>query len=226
MNTAKKSAVAAALTAGLIGGGVGGAILGTAGISGAQEGTTTTVAPESDTGSDTDAERPDPSTRLGEALAPLVEAGTITQAQADAVVAALVEAGPRKGDHGPRGEGPGWDAAAQALGLSTDELQSALRGGQTLAQIAEAEGVDPQVIIDTLIAATSTHLDERVDAGEITREQADERLAEATERIPERVENGRPEGDERGGRHGRGGGHGRHGGPSDGAADDSAPEGD
>ena len=218
MNTAKKSAVAAALTAGLIGGGAAGAILGTAGISGAQEETTTTVAPDSETG--TDAERPDKSARLGEVLAPLVEAGTITQDQADAVIAALVEAGPSKGDRSPRGDGAGMDAAAQALGLSTDELQSALRDGQTLAQIAEAEGVDQQVVIDALTAAMATHLDERVDAGEITREQADERLAEATERIPERVENGRPERGERGGRGGPGAG------PSGGAADESAPEGD
>lgn len=220
MNKVKKSAVAAALTAGLIGGGAAGVILGTAGISGAQEGTTTTtttVAPDTRSDEGTRPARPDPSARLGEVLTPLVEDGTITQAQADAVTAKLVEAGPGRGDHGRRGEGPGWDAAAQALGLSTDELMTALRDGQTLAEIAEAKGVDQQVVIDALVAARSTHLDERVAAGEITQEQADSRLAEATERITDRIENGGPERGDRGGRSDR---------PSGGSPQNSTPEGD
>ncbi|MFN7151329.1 MAG: hypothetical protein ACK4V6_17855, partial [Microthrixaceae bacterium] len=100
MNPMKKTAVAAALSAGLIGGGAAGMILGTPGVSGAQE-TTTTVQAQSDD------VREGMSEHLASTLAPLVEAGTITQAQADAVIAAIGEAGPPEaggtGGHG----GPG-----------------------------------------------------------------------------------------------------------------------
>ena len=95
MDSIKKKAVAAAMTVGLLGGGAAGAILSSTGVSGAQETTTTVEQQAGDTTEGTS--RPDPSERLAATIAPLVEDGTITQAQADAVIAALVEAGPRRG---------------------------------------------------------------------------------------------------------------------------------
>jgi uncharacterized protein (DUF433 family) len=38
--------------------------------------------------------------------------------------------------------GPGLDAAAEVLGMTTDELKAALEGGKTLEQIAEEKNVD------------------------------------------------------------------------------------
>jgi len=207
MNRMKKSMVAAGLAAGLIGGGAAGAIMGSTGVSGAQE-TTTTI--EQDAAGTTDpgaaatgAERPDPSERLAETLAPLVSDGTITQAQADAVVAALVEAGPGEGGrHGGRGErgergGRGLDAAATALGMTTDELRTALEGDQTVADVAAEKGVEVQTVIDAMVAEATTRLDQRVASGAITQEEADEKLADLTTRITDAVNNGRPERPER-----------------------------
>jgi hypothetical protein len=194
MNPMKKTAVAAALSAGLIGGGAAGMILGTPGISGAQETTTTVQAPTDDT--TTEGGRVGRSEHLASTLAPLVEAGTITQAQADAVIAAIEEAGPPegggRGGPGMRG-GPGLEAAAGAIGITEDELRTALRDGGTLAEVAEANGVDPQAVIDALVAELQTRLDEKVADGDLTQEEADEKLASGTERITERMTSTMPE---------------------------------
>jgi hypothetical protein len=203
MSKAKKSLVALGLSAGLIGGGAAGAILGTPGLSGAQDDTTSTTVteqPAEQPGSE-NSDRPDPSERLAEVLAPLVEGGTITQAQADAVIQALVDAGPAQGGRhgGPGGHrgGRGLDAAAEAIGVTEDELRTALRDGQTLAEVAESKGVAPQAVIDAMVAELQAHLDEEVAEGDHTQAEADEKLAEATERITDMVNNGRPERGER-----------------------------
>jgi len=186
-----KKLVSISLGAGLIVGSAAGLIAVPA-LSGAQTANTTaTTAP---------ANRPDPSVRLNETLKPLVDAGTITQAQADAVVAALMEAGPK----GAKG-GPGLDVAAQALGMTTDELHTALKGGQTLAQIAESKGVNVQVLIDALVASATNHINEEVASGEMTQAEADEKLAELSQRVTDRVNNPRPEGGRRGGNGPKGG---------------------
>ena len=186
-----KKLVSISLGAGLVVGSAAGLIAVPA-ISGAQTANTTAATAP--------ANRPDPSVRLNETLKPLVDAGTITQAQADAVVAALKEAGPK----GAKG-GPGLDVAAQALGMTTDELHTALKGGQTLAQVAGSKGVNVQVVIDALVASATNHINEEVASGEITQAQADEKLANVTDRVTERVNNPRPEGGRRGGNGPKGG---------------------
>jgi hypothetical protein len=39
---------------------------------------------------------------------------------------------------------------ADTIGISADELRGARRDGQTIAQVAEANGTDPQDVIDEL----------------------------------------------------------------------------
>ncbi|MFZ4669292.1 MAG: hypothetical protein ACOYML_08335 [Microthrixaceae bacterium] len=211
-NKLKSALIAGGLTAGLIGGGAAGLMLGTSGISGAQDAPTTTVAPAAPAAPDGQ-NRPDPSARIGETLAPLVANGTITQAQADAVTQALVAAMPKggpRGDHGgPGGEHgrrPGLAAAAKALNVTEDELRTALQGGKTLAQVAQEKGVDVQVVIDALVNEARTHFADEVKNGELTQEQADQRLAKVTERITDMVNNGGPKGGPGGERGGRPGG--------------------
>jgi len=88
------------------------------------------------------------------------------------------------------------ETAADAIGIDVEDLRTALEGGSTLAQVAEANNVDPQTVIDALVADASTHLAQKVESGELTQEQADERLADVTARITDHVQNGRPAGDE------------------------------
>lgn len=183
------------LSAGLVGGGAAGlAFTGTTGIAGAQSETTTTVAEQPS--SDANADRPDPSSRLQEALAPLVTDGTLTQDQADKVVEALKAAGPPDGGgHGRGGRGgPGLEAAATALGLSEDDLRTELQDGSTIAEIASEKGVDLATVTDAMLAAEKEKLAEAVSSGKLTQEQADERLSGAEERITARVNGEQPEG--------------------------------
>ncbi len=155
----------------------------------------------------------------------LVKAGTITQAQADAVTKALQDAKPML-EHGPGGRGgPGGrfgaglalDAAAKVLGVTVDELRTELQSGKTVAEIAKAHGIDVQKVIDGLAADAKTKLDEAVKAGRITQEQADTRLKEMTDRLTKLVNEKLPvppTGD------GHRGGPGRRGGSDQGATTD------
>ena len=192
-----KKLVSISLGAGLAVGSVAGLIAVPA-ISGAQSADPSTIAP---------ANRPDPTVRMGETLKPLVDAGTITQAQADAVIAALVADMPAPGDHGDHGDhggkgGPGLDVAAQALGMSAEELHTALDGGQTLAQVAADKGVNVQVVVDALVASATTHINQEVADGEITQAEADQKLADLTQRVTDRVNNPKPQAGAQGGQQG------------------------
>jgi hypothetical protein len=192
----------AGLAAGLVATGlVGGAVLGAPVITGAQ---TTTSTPETQTTDPATTEQPAtgeevpaPGDHLRNALQPLVDDGTLTTDQLEAVITALQDAHPA-GGHGPGGpgghRGPDLDAAAEALGLTADEVRGALQDGTSLADLAAAEGVDPQVVIDALVGSMSERLDEAVAAGMLTQEEADAREAEAVERITAMVNGELPAG--------------------------------
>ena len=63
-----------------------------------------------------------------------------------------------------------------------------LQEGQSLAAVAEAQGVPLETLVDGLVAAAEEHEAEHVEAGEIPQEQTDERLADVEERISTLVE--------------------------------------
>lgn len=200
----QKKFVTAGLVAGLIAGGGAGLVLTSGGFAGASS----TGLPSAVVVDDT--ETPDAGidgrgARLAEVLQPLVTDGTLTQAQLDAVIETLVANAPGRGGHdGPRGGhdgpgdrrggrgGPGLEAAAEALGLTRAELHAELRDGATLAEIAAEQGVSQQTVIDAMVAELKSHLDEHVAAGKLTQEEADAKLAKATTKITDLVNNGRP----------------------------------
>jgi hypothetical protein len=157
-------------------------------------------------------------TAIVEKLAPLVDDGTITDAQAQAVAEQLADefGGPRGHRRGFR---VGLDAAAEFLGMDVEDLASQLRDGATLAEIA---GDQTDALIAAMVADVEEHLAQAVDDGTLTQEQADEKLAEAEEHITTFVNEGppqRPEGAPGpGGRRGPGGpGQGQPGGEAEGA---------
>ena len=224
-----KKMVTAGLAAGLLAGTGAGFILQMSGSAGASGTGVSAISVDdtTDTATDsaTDTDRPDPSVRLQEVLQPLVDDGTLTQAQLDAVVETLAAAGPMGGDHGGRGgAGKSLAVAATTLGMTEAEVRDAISNGQTLAQLAEAKGSSAQALIDAILAELDAHLDEEVAAGEHTQAEADAKLAEATTRVTEMVNNTGTM-PPAGGRGGPGGGH--HGGPSadDASTDDSASDG-
>jgi len=59
------------------------------------------------------------------------------------------------------------------LGVTREELRTAMQGGQTLTQYATSLGKDPQTLVDALTNAATTKLDQLVADGTITQERAD-----------------------------------------------------
>lgn len=88
---------------------------------------------------------------------------------------------------------------AAAMGMTTEALQAALDGGQTLEEIAAANGFDLQA---HALTQAQEHLAQAVADGKLTQEEADAKLAE----IQTAIENG-----EFPGRRGFGPGHGARG---------------
>lgn len=64
---------------------------------------------------------------------------------------------------------------AELLGLGIDDMRASLRSGSSLADLAEAAGVDRQVVIDHLVAEAEERLDGLVAAGLLTESQAEAR---------------------------------------------------
>lgn len=128
--------------------------------------------------------------RIKDALSGLVSDGSISQDQADEVATTLETAwdGNWWGGHG----GGGWPdlaTAATALGMTEDELITALRAdGASLATVAGQQGVSVDTLVTALADAAEARIAEAVTEGRMTQEQADQRLADLTERITERVE--------------------------------------
>jgi hypothetical protein len=119
------------------------------------------------------------------ALKKLVNAGTLTQTQADAVAKALEAARPQggPGHHG----GPGLAAAAKAIGISEADLGTAVRSGKTVADVARAKGVDVKTVIDAIVTDMNSHLADAVSNGRLTQAQADAMKSKAAERATDLV---------------------------------------
>ncbi len=119
----------------------------------------------------------------------------------------------RDGDcDGKRHRRGGFDkeAVAEALGMTTDELRAEFEAGNSLADVAAAQDVDVQDLIDMMVAEATEHINEKVAEGDMTQEEADEKMAELTDRITERV-NSVPDADGEGGPRGERGNRGDRG---------------
>ena len=79
----------------------------------------------------------------------------------------------RMGGPGQMGGGATLDAIASALGMSTQDLQSQLQSGKTLAELASGK---EQAVKDAIVAAEKARLDQAVQNGRITQEQENQRL--------------------------------------------------
>jgi polyhydroxyalkanoate synthesis regulator phasin len=230
-STGKRTATVG-LAIGLLGGAAAGMVIGVPGLSSAASdspavleqtdptdptetidttGTTETTDP-------TDTERAEAvqaeaTERLRESLQDLVDDGTISAEQADAVAAHLVENRPdrgRFGDHEGRGPGRGaghlpglggpghgrfgspFDGEVlETLGIDAATLRAGLEDGKSLAEIAAEQGVEVQTLIDELVAEGSERIDEAVTNGRLDADQAADRKAELESRITEMVNRSR-----------------------------------
>lgn len=128
----------------------------------------------------------------GTALAELVKAGTITQAQADAITKKFddfkatkdASKAANKADHEAN------RAAVEALVASTIGIDAAtvktrLAAGETLAAIA---GAKKDALITALVAFETKEIDARVTAGKLTADQATKMKANLKDHVTKMVE--------------------------------------
>jgi hypothetical protein len=93
------------------------------------------------------------------------------------------------GPRGPHGHGPHADlsVAASTIGISEADLKAALESGQSIADVATAHSVDPQTVIDAMVADAQAKLADAVTNGDLTQEQADARSADLEQHITDLV---------------------------------------
>ncbi len=127
----------------------------------------------------------------------LVEDGTITQAEADEMLAefdVFFEDMPVDFDDdmyfedpmfpcGDLGEDTYFSTLMDVLNLDEDALFDAFDSGKTIAEIAKDQNVDVQKVIDALVAAEKASIEEMVDAGYISRAKADEWIVDLEKQI-------------------------------------------
>ncbi len=89
-----------------------------------------------------------------------------------------------RGPHQQRADRPGGiidrDELAELLGVTQDELRTALKDGDSIADIATAQGVDVDVVIDSLVEDAQARITER-------RDRINERLDERSGAVEERI---------------------------------------
>ena len=148
-------------------------------------------------------ERADLDTAMAEArqevIEQAIEDGKITQQQADRMLSHQL------GDlkHGMTAFGRGrmgyfngfrgnrmgnmTDILAEHLDMTVDELVGELQAGKTVAEMAEARGVELQTLVDAIVADRAEFLSQAVAEGRMTQEQADGMLSHMEEEIAEHL---------------------------------------
>jgi 3-hydroxyacyl-CoA dehydrogenase len=132
-----------------------------------------------------------------EALQPFVEAGRLTPDQVEKLVERLQRGQfliPMRARHqvrqrvqqGLREARIVLPAAAEALGMEPRELLQALRGGHTLADVADQQSVEHQAVIDAIVAGVEEALNQAVEQERISPEQAQQGLEKVTQFLEER----------------------------------------
>ena len=178
----KRSVAIAAIAASTLGGVAAGAAFFTPVIAGAQDDVV-----------EAEQAAPERGERISEALQVLIDDGTLTEAQRDAVVETLQNARPdhgefreRRGPRGPRGP-RGAGEIVEILGLEGSEMREALRNGSSIAELAEAQGIDSADVVDAIVARAEERLETAVENGRIDDTQAAEMLTQAAERAEDLV---------------------------------------
>jgi hypothetical protein len=142
---------------------------------------------------------------LATVLSTLVKAGTITQAQADAITAAATAA--RSAHEANKGANRAAHQAliATTIGKSAAEIQTGLAAGQSLGVIA---GDKRAALITALVADETKRIDAAVAAGKMTATQATTLKAGLTAHVTAKVDAVRPAMGPGMGKGGQKGGHG------------------
>ena len=132
--------------------------------------------------------------RIEERIAQAIESEHITEAEADELRARIEERraqgeerrSQRQADRQVNRQARLDDLASQ-LGTNAEDLKAALKDGQSIADIAAANGVDLQGIIDSMVDQANARIDEAVANERIDADKAAELKANVEERITARL---------------------------------------
>jgi len=100
------------------------------------------------------------------------------------------------GGWGMRGGWGGWhgmgliDALAELSGLEPTELYAEMQEGKTLLEVAQAHGISAEGLVEAALASRAEVLQQRIEAGYLTQEQADWMLEHMEEEMLEHLEAG------------------------------------
>jgi len=83
------------------------------------------------------------------------------------------------------------EVAADALGMEARALRDALKDGQTIAELAEAQGVPLEDVAEALLDPVIYRIEKAVKEGQLSEEDAEERIANMTGRLVEALESGK-----------------------------------
>lgn len=118
--------------------------------------------------------------------------GDITQELADIIKERIAETDGFVPFFGPRPSGPHhrfffqgdlFQTAADAFGMSVEDLMAKLRDGKTIADVAAEQNVSVDDLTADVLATAKTDLDEKVAAGDLTQEEADDIYTRLSENI-------------------------------------------
>jgi hypothetical protein len=126
--------------------------------------------------------------------------GRLTQAQADTLLSNLKLTLPshlqtktvvgmnREFDSGRGGKGMKggmqFSTIATALGMTEAELRTELQAGKSVADVASAKSVSLDTVINAIVTAETSRLQQAVTAGQLTQAQADQRIAHLKANLP------------------------------------------
>ena len=142
---------------------------------------------------------------LATVLSTLVKAGTITQAQADAITAAATAARSAHEANKGANRAAHQTLIATTIGKSAAEIQDGLAAGKSLGVIA---GDKRAALITALVADATKRMDAAVAAGKMTATQATSLKADLTAHVTAKVDAVRPAMGPGMGKGGQKGGHG------------------
>ena len=142
--------------------------------------------------------------QLGEAVAQ----GDIDQERADKILAGVVERVEQliADFHRPKQDRPDIKPTnvigitATALGIEPDAILAQLREGLTLVEVIEAGGSSVATVVDLYLAEVTARLEQSLADGQITQEQLDRSLANASERVEQLIAGFKPRSPDREGR--------------------------
>ncbi len=123
-------------------------------------------------------------------IAERVASGDMTQAEADALLERIADGTAERHSHrgaAKQGRADRLQALSDVLGIDAEAITEARKAGMSLADVAEANGVTVDELIDALVAEATERIETKAAEAGLDQAEVDERLDGLVERITERV---------------------------------------